>query len=1001
MNRSATSRNIAHELKVSARDLIADAAANFLSGNVPASDFRSGRWSSFSSKDGKTPFSSTQPVILSDGSHLAISPAAGMQTVITWKSGVSGTIRIFGSFEAARGRADVVLEPPSGVEVIGCGCAEEASLPTEIGQAAFGPNIPFDFIRRATVGDEYRFLVSTPENAATGAAEVLLSATVTRVKKLKAKGRMFPAYLPEAVWETFRAEGYTKPVTGIIYRNTPHPPSGLPMGGIDTGGLDIDTAGTLGYTSIFNHTTPVGGPLNTPFLGLSVGEQTWVLTTCKTKSFWNSGPSMPSPDIILQNVMIPEYIDYWGHYPIVNMEYKIKSPVLASLRAWSPFLPGDARASNVPGAMFEVKLTNQTNTDQAGTIAFSFPGFAKHETKNLAIGIGSNRSKNPVLPAPEILREHIEGKLTGVTVNNESWNMSYTLGVLDEKQVQIGGELGIDGRRWASIHNTLPEVRNDDGGSSLAVDFKLKPNDHKVIKLILAWYAPEWEGNGAPGTGGERIKYLGGDRTSGKGFTHMYAARFKTSHEVAEYLAKENNSLLRRIIAWQSTIYNCRNIPGWLADSLINNLYYFADTSFWAQAKPPIGEWCKPEDGIFALGESPRSCFNMNTIPNLAIAGPLVSYLFPELELSNLRAFKAYQLPNGDVPSIFGNYSDVATPLDYGEYQVVMNGANYMEMLDRYWRVTDDDDFFKEFYDSAKKAIEFTFSLRPEYGLSQILAMPSPVPGKANWREWFEDREWKGYVVHPGGYRMAAARMMRVWSARMGDNEFVEKLDKWLAAGEKAMQDHLWTGDHYMAMNEPETGAKLDCIFMPQLNGQLYARMHGLPGVFPEPNVQRTLDLIEQACGLSRLGMPPLYMKPDGSIWDVDSTGYLTSRYIYLNPQVIDIAMTYMYEGRRDLGLDLLRKNLEIYSCKWGYTWDGALGGSGSGDTGEKSVGWDYWQNWILWGSLAALENRDLASPCRPGGLIDRIIKAAESKQLCGTTDALLALIPDSFSTSS
>ncbi|MDO8685137.1 MAG: GH116 family glycosyl-hydrolase, partial [Clostridiales bacterium] len=701
-------------------DLIADAAINLLPGNEQASDFRSGSWNSFNSKDGKTPLPSSKAVIVSDGNYLTICPAAGVQTAAVWKSGITGIVRITGSFEALAGSADVVLKPPSGVEIIGCSCADKVDMSAIIENNLMGPGtawkiegnhkIPFDFIRRVAIGDEYRFQVSKSEYTSAAEVKVLLKATVAEVKKLKVNGRMFPADLPEAVWETFKTEGYAKPVTGIIYRNTPHPPSGVPMGGIGTGSLDIDTAGTLGYTSIFNHNTPVGGPLNTPFVGLSVGEQTWVLTTCKTKSYWNSGPSMPSPDIMLQDVVIPEYIDYWGHYPVVNMEYKMKSPVLASLRAWSPFLPGDAKISNIPGAIFEIKLTNQMKIDQAGTLAFIFHGFAKHQTKNPAVGIaGANRSKNPVLPAPEILRERIEGKLTGVNVNNNSWNMSYTLAVLDEKQVQIGGELGIDGGKWALIHNMLPEVKNDDGGSSLAVDFKLIPNGEKVIKIILAWYAPEWEGNGAPGTGGERIKYLGGDRTSGKRFTHMYATRFKTSHEVAEYLANDNKSLLKRIIAWQSAIYNYKNIPGWLADSLINNLYYFADTSYWAQAKPPIGEWCKPEDGIFALGESPRSCFNMNTIPNLAIAGPLVSYLFPELELSNLRAFKAYQLPNGDVPSIFGNYSDVATPLEYGEYQVVMNGANYMEMLDRYWRVTEDDDFLKEFYDSAKKAIEFTF----------------------------------------------------------------------------------------------------------------------------------------------------------------------------------------------------------------------------------------------------------------------------------------------------
>ena len=54
-----------------------------------------------------------------------------------------------------------------------------------------------------------------------------------------------------------------------------------------------------------------------------------------------------------------------------------------------------------------------------------------------------------------------------------------------------------------------------------------------------------------------------------------------------------------------------------------------------------------------------------------------------------------------------------------------MQGSNYMVRLDRYWKVTGDDSFLKEFYDSAKRATRWSFSLRPPYGLSQIVAMPT------------------------------------------------------------------------------------------------------------------------------------------------------------------------------------------------------------------------------------------------------------------------------------
>jgi hypothetical protein len=66
--------------------------------------------------------------------------------------------------------------------------------------------------------------------------------------------RLFPANLPAAKWQEFRATGYSNPVTGIIYRNAPsfiglddrpRPVSGVPLGGIDTGGLYLEGYGTF------------------------------------------------------------------------------------------------------------------------------------------------------------------------------------------------------------------------------------------------------------------------------------------------------------------------------------------------------------------------------------------------------------------------------------------------------------------------------------------------------------------------------------------------------------------------------------------------------------------------------------------------------------------------------------------------------------------------------------------------------------------------------------
>ena len=66
-------------------------------------------------------------------------------------------------------------------------------------------------------------------------------------------GRLFPSSRHQADWAEFNAEGYSRPVTGVIYRGDPRPDSGVPLGGLATGCLDLDADGRLGHSTIFSH----------------------------------------------------------------------------------------------------------------------------------------------------------------------------------------------------------------------------------------------------------------------------------------------------------------------------------------------------------------------------------------------------------------------------------------------------------------------------------------------------------------------------------------------------------------------------------------------------------------------------------------------------------------------------------------------------------------------------------------------------------------------------
>lgn len=1162
--------------------LVADTSISLSAGKGHADDFAGGSWRWFSSEDGTTPATTDRSSVESDGGFLVITPTAGLQTVVGWKSGITGTVRIAGSFQVVSGKAEVMLTPPSGVEVVGgrCGAGITAfafadpdwlgigpawtigdnqfpvalkavtkadyglqngdigghsptsagapnddfswfkwTAPSDMkvsitggvwsdfqkartcnfsirkngvdiyggfrkdgavaatsevggggkvsaigshlipktassenpdpfainemtvkagdeitfnfnsnGEVAqphagtfFGmraiitnpadgrkwnladdwkidngnPNgawsygqyvnkpesreINFDFIRRVKAGEEYRFTVARPEDSKNTPCRVQLRATISEVPQSSEKGRLFPGNMPEATWETFQAEGYKNPVTGMIYRNTPRPPSGMPLGGIDTGGLDLDTSGTFGYTSIFNHMVPQGGPVNLPYLGISVGGETWVLTTGKTKSYRVNGVvlSPKSPDLELKGVNKADSIDYFGHYPVADLRYATTCPVSVDLRAWSPFIPRDTVASNTPGAMFEVSLHNTSTSPAQGTLAMSFPGFVRHQSAALSEMVWPSVAMKPILPPQDIAGQPVNGDLTGSWVTDKGWNMSYVLAAMNEPGVRVGGSLGSDGTRWAAISQALPS-EDKEGGSSVAVDFKLEPGQSKVVRFVLAWYAPQWDGNGSPGTSSYKPHNNLGLGNQGTKYTHMYASRFASALDVANYLQKNHSSLLGRVIGWQSAIYDDKDLPGWLKASLINSLYYFPKTSFWAQKQPSFGEWCKTGDGVFAMAEAPRACANVSTLANMAISGPTLAYMFPDLLRSQLRSMKAFQKPDGDLPGFMGQYMDPVAPQFYG-YQDVMNAANYITQISCYWKVTGDEAFLKEFYPSAKMAIDFALRQRPELGDSQIVALPAPAEGRINQTEWYEDRPYMGYVVHPGGYRLAATEILKDWAQRLGDAGEVQKLDRVLAAGQEAIQKYLWAGDHYLCYKEPITGETIDGFFTPMLNGQFFARQHGVPGVFPPENVSRVLDRMRTVCTISRFGIPPTWADADGTAFTGVGNEYLSGKYLYMYVQPMYIGMTYMYEGQKDFGLDLMRKTQDVYASKWGYTWDGANCFSAKEDNGEMCYGWDYWFNWTIWSAVSAQKNQDVSGPCKPGGLVDRMIKQTKS----------------------
>ncbi|MGD2156137.1 MAG: GH116 family glycosyl hydrolase [Anaerolineales bacterium] len=809
--------------------------------------------------------------------------------------------------------------------------------------------------------------------------------------------KLFPTDLPSLEWCQFEADGFSSKVSGVLFRTGKPPCCGMPLGGISTGCIDIDVRGVYGLSNIFNPSAPFPfqehwrmprkSPSYQPILGLSVSDKTWVLadkeiveggaiSICSEPYYFHElrGKSIEHQTIAcsgIEGVSSARDIHYWGHYPIVDMEFEIDAPVSIGMRAWSPFIPGDIAASNIPAIVFEIHLCNISDQRQEGTLIFNFPGPDEQEAHSV-----------------EFTRHVLKEDFLGTLVRSLG-GVDYIAGIIGDERVRFGAGFNDDSSAWSHVSERLPqpsyrEHRGErlyrDSSSSVAVDFDLQEEQEKVVRFFVAWYAPVWEGaqNNLSSLGDNvantyqdrfRVPWIA-SKWAGQTnyYTHMYASRYSSSVDVARHIARDHKSLLTRIQAWQTVIYAEDKLPVWLRDSLINSLALIAEDSYWAQAKPPLGAWAYPE-GVFALNESPRGCPDLGVIPCDWYGNHPIVFFFPALARTTLRAFQRYQKEDGEIPvwlGKMGDLPDLATPAYH--WQVSLNGMCYVDLVYRLWRRTSDDSILREFYDSVKQATTFTMNLRQ--GPGGIISMP-----EEGGMEWFEHGEWAGMATHMGGLRLVQLRMAEQMALDMDDQEYAQQCRTWFEEGSQAMEEEMWTGSYYLNFYEKETGKLSDDVMGYQLDGQWVANYYGLEPVFSPERAKIALETIRR----TNIALTPdigaaNFARPDGCELSTESKVAFYGPYAMFPPELLILAMTYMYADEVIFGLELAQKHWENLIIKQRHPWD--LPNIVRGDTGERCFGTDYYQNMMLWTLPTAINQQTMTDIVQRGSFIDRIIQA-------------------------
>ena len=416
--------------------------------------------------------------------------------------------------------------------------------------------------------------------------------------------------------EAFAVQGLQAPASGVVYG--PHDTGqGVPLGGLGTGYVSINLDGSWGQCTFANEFLNPRIPDGAPF-------------RLDTEQAMYSFSTTPRAGLV------PAVgVRYFGHYPVTDMVVDLGLHAHATVRAFSPLIPGDAAASNTPAAGFEVHLVNTGATRLTGRLVFGLPW------------------DSPDAPAARRWTEtgqiDRERRLTGVQV-------AATRHAREFGHVLVGMPSG--GRSAEPVEGSTPAV-------AFSVD--LPPGEDGRFRFIVAWSYP----------------YL--TTSDGHPRAHRYGARFPDAGSAAAYLARNFDPLLRRVLAWQDAVYQS-SFPGWLKDWLINSLYTLPKNTFWFSDDTPDG-WYGPE-GLFTHSESHTGCPITETIVCRIHGHFPALFFFPELERSTLRAFRHYQLPDGEIPFGFGTPTGLDTPIYYCNQVCVEWSMVLIPLSGVWWRNT-------------------------------------------------------------------------------------------------------------------------------------------------------------------------------------------------------------------------------------------------------------------------------------------------------------------------
>jgi uncharacterized protein (DUF608 family) len=258
-----------------------------------------------------------------------------------------------------------------------------------------------------------------------------------------------------------------------VIRGTSKPLSGIPLGGIGTGSIELRSDGRFHEWQIFNNPPWSGGAVLVPWTGEEIVDPDDCYFAIRVKA----QDDEPKVRILASKEKIDidklyarsflkhvDDVEYVGEFPFVKINYKTDIPVEVQLDAFSPFIPLDVKNSALPAAVltFTVKNVSEKKLDVSMLGGVANP-VGRDSPKSGPINkVTENENSTSIeMSARNIPEDHYQhqGSLTLTCIRRREQRVSYRANQPVVPELTGSGD---SGEEYWTLFQTQGELDNKD-----------------------------------------------------------------------------------------------------------------------------------------------------------------------------------------------------------------------------------------------------------------------------------------------------------------------------------------------------------------------------------------------------------------------------------------------------------------------------------------------------------------------------------------------------------